>query len=95
MDEPHKTMVFSHGDLLFVFNWHPSDSIPDYRLQVQAPGKFVPVLSTDEARFGGFGRETMDAEHFSEPEECGDGETRHYIRIYNTARTATVFLRKK
>ena len=95
MDEEHKTMVFSHGDLLFVFNWHPTASIPDYRLQVQAPGKFVPLLSTDEERFGGFGRESMNAEHFSEPELCGDGVTRHYIRIYNIARTATVFLRKR
>ena len=95
MDEPNKTMVFSHGDLLFVFNWHPSASIPDYRLQVQAPGKFVPLLSTDEERFGGFGRESKGAEHFSEPVECGDGVVRHYIRIYNTARTATVFLRKR
>ena len=95
MDESNKTTVFSHGDLLFVFNWHPTASIPDYRLQVQAPGKFVPLLSTDEARFGGFGRESMDSEHFSEPVECSDGVTRHYIRIYNTARTATVFLRKK
>ena len=95
MDEANKTMVFSHGDLLFVFNWHPAASMPDYRLQVQAPGKFVPLLSTDEERFGGFGRESKGAEHFSEPVECGDGVTRHYIRIYNTARTATVFLRKK
>ena len=52
MDECNKTMVFSHGDLLFVFNWHPTASIPDYELPVQAPGKYVPVLSTDERRFG-------------------------------------------
>ena len=95
MDEPNKTMAFAHGDLLFVFNWHPEASHADYRVQVQAPGKYVPLLSTDEARFGGFGRESTDAEHFSEPEECADGVTRHYIRIYNTPRTATVFLRKK
>ena len=65
MDERNKTMVFSHGRLLFVFNWHPSASIPDYELPVQAPGKYVPVLSTDESRFGGQERQAMDAEHFS------------------------------
>ena len=42
MDECNKTMVFSHGNLLFVFNWHPTASIPDYELPVQAPGKYVP-----------------------------------------------------
>ena len=95
MDECNKTMVFSHGNLLFVFNWHPTASIPDYELPVQAPGKYVPVLSTDERRFGGQQRQAMDAEHFSFPARDGDNTERPHIRIYNTSRTATVYLRKK
>ena len=95
MDECNKTMVFSHGDLLFVFNWHPTASIPDYELPVLAPGKYVPVLSTDERRFGGQQRQAMDAEHFSFPTRDGDNTERPHIRIYNTSRTATVYLRKK
>ncbi len=35
MDEHNKTIVFSHGDLVFVFNWHPTASIPDYELPVR------------------------------------------------------------
>ena len=95
MDECNKTMVFSHGNLLFVFNWHPTASIPDYELPVQAPGKYVPVLSTDESRFGGQERQSMAAEHFSFDAEKGDGQRQPHIRIYNTSRTATVYLRKK
>ena len=95
MDERNKTMAFSHGDLLFVFNWHPSASIPDYELPVQAPGKYVPVLSTDESRFGGQERQSMAAEHFSFDAGEGDGQRQPHIRIYNTSRTATVYLRKK
>ena len=95
MDETNKTMVFSHGDLLFVFNWHPSASIPDYELPVQAEGKYVPVLSTDEERFGGQDRIDMKGEHFSYNIEDQEGNKYPKIRIYNTARTATVFLRKK
>ena len=95
MDERNKTMVFSHGRLLFVFNWHPTASIPDYELPVQGPGKYVPVLSTDERRFGGQERQSMDAEHFSFPAKGDDGQDRPRIRIYNTSRTATVFLRKR
>ena len=95
MDEQNKTMVFSHGRLLFVFNWHPTASIPDYELPVQGPGKYVPLLSTDEKRFGGQERQAMDGEHFSF-DLLGDDGTRYpRIRIYNTARTATVFLRKE
>lgn len=55
----------------------------------------VPVLSTDERRFGGQQRQAMDAEHFSFPARDGDNTERPHIRIYNTSRTATVYLRKK
>ncbi len=95
MDEQNKTMVFHHRDLLFVFNWHPTASIPDYVLPVPAPGKYVPLLSTDEKRFGGQERAAMSDEHFSYPVACDDGVTRHYIRIYNTSRTAVVFKRRR
>ena len=95
MDEHNKTMVFAHGPLLFVFNWHPTASIPDYELPVQAPGRYVPVLSTDERRFGGQERQSMEAEHFSFPVKGDDGKDYPRIRIYNTSRTATVYLRKK
>ena len=92
MDERNKTMVFSHRDLLFVFNWHPAASIPDYELPVREAGKYVLALSTDEERFGGLGRQRTDDEHFSFPVETADG-IRHRIRIYNTSRTAAVFRR--
>ena len=91
MDEGNKTMVFSHGRLLFVFNWHPSASIPDYIIPVPAPGKYRLLLSTDEARFGGLERNDPAIDHFSFPRECEDGITRHYMQIYNTSRTAMVF----
>ena len=90
MDEPNKTMVFAHGDLLFVFNWHPEASIADYAVEVREPGKYRPILSTDEERFGGQGREAMDSEHFTYPCEV-DGQVRHFMQVYNTSRTATVF----
>ena len=34
-------------------------------------------------------------EHFSFPARDGDNTERPHIRIYNTSRTATVYLRKK
>lgn len=95
MDERNKTMVFSHGRLLFVFNWHPTASIPDYELPVREPGKYVPVLSTDELRFGGQERQSMTDEHFSFDTVDDEGRRWPRIRIYNTSRTATVFLRKR
>ncbi len=86
MDEQNKTMVFTLRNLLFVFNWHPTASVPDYIAKVPRAGKYVSVLSTDQERFGGLGRSEIGAEHFSYSEGGN-----HYIKLYNTSRTATVF----
>ncbi|MBQ2993746.1 MAG: alpha amylase C-terminal domain-containing protein [Alistipes sp.] len=89
-DYDNKTLVFSHGNLLFVFNWHPTASIPDYITEVPRAGKYTIELSTDEERFGGTARQDMTTEHFSYSERDADGNLHHYIRLYNTSRTATV-----
>ncbi len=91
MDEGNKVMVFNHDDLLFVFNWHPTRSIPDYILPVPAAGRYQLILSTDEVRFGGQGRDDEDTVHFSFPIKCEDGEIRNYIKVYTVCRTATVY----
>ena len=93
MDEENKTMVYSHRDLIFVMNWHTEAAIPDYELPVHEAGKYEVVLSTDEKRFGGLGRQTLGEEHFSFNVEGEDGELYPRIKIYNTPRTAVV-LRK-
>ncbi len=95
MDEANKTMVFAHGRLLFVFNWHPTASIPDYELPVREAGKYVPVLSTDEKRFGGQEVADMQGEHFTFDVTGEDGKHYPRLKIYNVARTATVYLRKR
>ena len=95
MDEQNKTIAFSHGKLLFVFNWHPTASIPDYELPVQQAGKYIPILSTDEKRFGGHDTVDMQGEHFSFNVEDEEGKKWPRLKIYNVARTATVYLRKR
>ena len=95
MDDRNKTIAFAHGPLLFVFNWHPTASVPDYELPVQGPGKYIPLLSTDEKRFGGQERQAMDGEHFTSDITAENGTLAPRIRIYNTARTATVYLQKQ
>ena len=93
MDEQNKTMVYSHRDLIFVFNWHPTASIPDYELPLHEAGKYEVVLSTDEERFGGLKRQKVGEEHFSFNVEDEEGNTYPRLKIYNTSRTAIV-LRK-
>ena len=90
MDEQNKTMVYSHRGLLFVLNWHPTASIPDYRITVPWAGKYTVLMSSDEERFGGLGRADVESEHFTTMREAEDGTTYHTIDIYNTSRTALV-----
>ena len=95
MDADNHTIVFAHGPLLFVFNWHPSASIPDYLCRVRDAGRYELILSTDELRFGGTERARIGSEHFTEPLDNGDGTTSPAIRIYNTSRTAAVYRLKQ
>lgn len=93
MDEQNKIMVFSHDDLLFVFNWNPQRSIPDYIIHTGKAGTYRMILSTDEERFGGQGREDSTVEHFTYARKDDDGQTRNYMKIYTVSRTATVYKR--
>jgi len=53
-NEDDKIIAFLRGDLLFVFNFHPSRSYSDYGIEVS--GKYKIILDTDDVDFGGFGR---------------------------------------
>ena len=93
MDEQNKTMVYSHRDLIFVINWHPTASIPNYELPVGEPGKYVSILTTEEARFGGLQRQNVGEEFFTFNFECEDGSVQPRLQIYNTSRSAIVLKR--
>ena len=56
MDTANQTLAFSHGTTVFVFNWHPRNSIPDYAIPVPEPGRYRIVLTSDAPEFGGYGR---------------------------------------
>ena len=88
MDEGAKTIVFSHCDMIFVFNWHPTQSTDDYIIKVREPGKYKLIMSTDDVEFGGFGRMDHTAEHFTFPLE-----DEHFMQVYNVCRTACVYKR--
>jgi 1,4-alpha-glucan branching enzyme len=58
-----KIIVFSRGEYLFVFNFHPTNSYTDYGIQIA--GKYRVVLDTDDAAFGGFNRIDKSIQHTS------------------------------
>ena len=66
-DEGDKLVVVERGDLVFVFNFHPSNSYTDYRVGCFHPGPYKIVLSSDEEQFGGYQNVTKagDVEFFA------------------------------
>lgn len=95
MDTNNKTLVFNHGDIVFVFNWHPTASIPDYIIEVPEVGRYKIIFDSDDESFGGQGRTDNSVISFSYEQEGSDGIVRHYIKIYNVSRTAIVLKRLK
>ncbi len=83
----NKILVFLRGLYMFVFNFHPSQSYPDYGFEME-PSKFRIVLDTDESRFGGQNRINKNIWYYTQP---GAGLTgKHYLRLYLPSRTAMV-----
>ncbi|UYZ59365.1 alpha amylase C-terminal domain-containing protein [Hymenobacter latericus] len=91
IDEDNKVMAFERGSLVFVFNFHPERSLPDYRFFAGTAGTYVPVLDSDESQFGGFGRITAGIKHFTQPDEHGTP----FLSLYLPTRTAQVLQRVK
>ena len=58
----------------------------DYEFEVGIEGKYTPLLSSDEGRFGGFDRVDMQSEHFSYRRDGGV-----YLKLYNPSRSVTVY----
>ena len=85
MDEQNHTIVEKKGGLVFVFNFHPTACIADYKFYIPEPGVYKIILNSDDLKYGGFGRLDNDQEFFALPEDD------HYkLSIYNVNRTVLV-----
>lgn len=91
MDELNKTIVFSRGKLIFIFNFHPTASIPDYAFQVPESGNYKIILNSDSSIFGGHNRISEDLVY---PAKLNKTSGLPELRIYNTNRTAVVLLKE-
>ncbi len=88
VDTVNNTIAFERNNLIFLFNWHPVNSIPDYKFPVPVPGEYEIILNSDDLRFGGHGRIDNSVTYIARSNENGN-----YLTVYNTNRTALVFRR--
>lgn len=78
--EDNKLITFERGEFYWIFNFHTSQSYPDYRVGVTRPGKYEIVLDTDAAEFGGHSRMQKDAAFFTEPKAWDDRPNSMLVR---------------
>jgi len=90
VDEASKVLAWLRGGLVFAMNFHPSQSFTDYAIPA-APGVYRTVLNTDQAAYGGFGRQDPEVSHHALP----DPIQRHFLSLYLPSRTALVLAPKR
>ena len=85
-----KTLIYSAGDLVFAFNFHPNKSFERYPIPVKRKGRYQVELTSDDECFGGDGR--VDKKYVYETSRifCGEGFT-----CYLPSRSVVVFRKKK
>ncbi|KAH8769592.1 alpha-glucan branching enzyme [Hyaloscypha sp. PMI_1271] len=66
-NEEDKVIVFERAGLLWIFNFHPTKSYPDYRVGVEEAGTYRVVLNTDKKDYGGFERIDSGTRFFTTP----------------------------
>ena len=92
-NEPDKVLAFVRGDLLFVFNFHPTASYTDYGVLVPPASRWRHLFDTDETRFGGQNR-IASGQDFDPVLVKDRGELVQQVRLYLPARTAIVLKRR-
>lgn len=82
-------LAYMRGNLLFVYNFNPTNSYTDYGMLVPE-GEYKVILNTDEKRFGGFGLTDDGLHHFSHYDGLYKKDHKGWLRLYIPAHTAVV-----
>lgn len=85
LDNDRKVIAFRNKEIIYIFNFHPTNSYESFAIPIHDTGKFRTVLDTDESRFGGLDRISKDYIYTAEKLECTDYDG---IKIYIPSRTA-------
>ena len=87
-DEENKLLAFKKGGLIFLFNFNPNISFPEYELPTNEMGKFEVVFNSDEPMFGGLNR--IQTDYIYNSKMLSQKENKVGITIYSPSRTVLV-----
>lgn len=93
-NEQDKVICFERAGLLWIFNFHPSQSFTDYRVGVEEAGTYRIVLNTDREEFGGLGRIEEEKSRFFTTDFAWNGR-RNFLQAYLPTRTALVLAKEE
>ena len=81
-------MTWTRAGLVFIFNFHPTESFSDYRIGIEQSGTYKIVINTDAKEVGGFGNIDSSTRFFTTPMEWYG--RKNWTHIYVPSRTAMV-----
>ncbi|KAJ1918438.1 alpha-1,4-glucan branching enzyme [Mycoemilia scoparia] len=87
-NEGDKVLVFEKGNLLWLFNFHHTNSYTDYKVGTEWSGKYTVALDSDDKHFGGHGRIDNSTQFFTKDEPWNNRA--HSLLVYLPSRTALV-----
>ena len=81
--------IFERGNLLWCFNFHPTNSYSDHCIPVRTPGKYSIILDSDRLEFGGHARLDSKTEYFTNPVPVNN--IPHSMLTYLPSRCCIIF----
>ncbi len=85
--EDAKQIVYARGGLVFVFNFHSTASVTDWRVPVPEKTDYRLILNTDDAAYGGYS--AVEGVHYPWQDVAVEGQSQS-IQLYVPARSAQV-----
>ncbi|SCU91579.1 LAMI_0E06458g1_1 [Lachancea mirantina] len=87
--EVDKVIAFERNGLLFIFNFHPTQSFVDYRIGVEQSGCYRIALNSDHSDFGGHNRIDESVSRYFTTDLPWNGRS-NYLQVYIPNRTALI-----
>ena len=63
LHQDDKMLMYTKGDTLFIFNFHPTTSFDGYFVPAGKEGRYKVILSSDDGKFGGYSRVDTSVEY--------------------------------
>eukprot|EP00850_Spirogloea_muscicola_P011690 SM000073S21466 [mRNA] locus=s73:425536:432982:- [translate_table: standard] len=89
INDEFKVIAYMSGKMLFVFNFHPSQSYEEYRIRIAKGGLYKLILDTDSPVYGGLGRLTAQGPVATQLTRAADRP--HIVNVKLPARSGQVY----